>query len=83
MDNLFQGEAGVRATRHFTIRWRSSGVCVCVCDDMSTPRSANPYFRENRRGFFLKCVLPRVEKIRVNVPLIEVNEELYVVKGNV
>lgn len=60
-------------------------VCVCVCATtrMSTPRSANPYFREMKRGFFLKCVLPRVEKIRVNVPLIEVNEELYVVKGNV
>lgn len=81
MDNLFQGETGVRATRHSTMSWRSSG--VCARDDMSTPRSANPYFRENKRGFFLKCVLPRVEKIRVNVPLIEVNEELYVVKGNV
>ena len=46
VDNLFQGEAGVRATRRSSMGWRSSGV---VCRTFF-PRSANAYCGRNTRG---------------------------------
>jgi hypothetical protein len=63
--------------------WRSSGV-VCVVRYVFSPRSANAYCGRNTRGVLcmLECFTTS-RKNSVNVPLIEVNEELYVVKGNV
>ena len=65
VDNLFQGETGVRATRRWSMGWRSSGV-VCVVRYVFSPRSANVYCGRNTRGVLCMwgCVLPRVEKIR-------------------
>ena len=46
VDNLFQGETGVRATRRSSMGWRSSGLCVVRV----FPRSANVYCGGNTRG---------------------------------
>ncbi len=46
VDNLFQGETGVRATRRSSMGWRSSEV---VCRTIF-PRSANVYCGGNTRG---------------------------------
>ena len=62
VDNLFQGETGVRATRRSSMGWRSSGLCV-----VRFSRGAPMHTVGGIHVVFLcvwGCVLPRVEKIR-------------------